>query len=197
VKVQNSARFLGRAVAAGTWRWRLRHREILVQYSAVRSELIDHALFDACIGIDSAVAQKWPVRTLFVNASPIYVGGHNFFAIDGTFRKDFAVRSGHKALTPEFNAIPTDGRFVADATIPIADLAARLGKELPSDGDFESLGGLITHRAGRVPAVGSIIRINDIKLTVREADETRVVKVEIAPADPEPPRPEVLSQTGE
>jgi CBS domain containing-hemolysin-like protein len=90
-----------------------------------------------------------------------------------------------------------DGRFVADAAIPIADLAARLGKELPSDGDFESLGGLITHRAGRVPAVGSILRINDIKLTVREADETRVVKVEIALADPEPPRPEALSQTGE
>jgi magnesium and cobalt exporter, CNNM family len=90
-----------------------------------------------------------------------------------------------------------DGRFVADATIPLADLAARLGKELPSDGEFESLGGLITHRAGRVPAVGSIIKINDMKLTVREADETRVVKVEIAPAEPEPPRPEAVSQPGE
>src|SRR5213593_4816 len=78
-------------------------------------KLIDHALFDACIGIDSAVAQKWPVRTLFVNASPIYVRGHNFFAIDRPFCNDFAVRPAHKALTPKFNAVPTGRRFMPDA----------------------------------------------------------------------------------
>src|SRR5262249_19341919 len=88
---------------------------VWIQYRAVRSELIDHALFDACIGIDSAVAQKWPVRTLFVNASPIYVRGHNFFAIDRPFCKDFAVRSAHKALTPKFNAVSTGRRFMPNA----------------------------------------------------------------------------------
>jgi CBS domain containing-hemolysin-like protein len=81
-----------------------------------------------------------------------------------------------------------DGRFVADAAIPLADLAARIGRELPADGDFESLGGLLVHRAGRVPAVGSTITLNGVKLIVREADETRVVKVEIVPAEPEPPQ---------
>jgi CBS domain containing-hemolysin-like protein len=81
-----------------------------------------------------------------------------------------------------------DGRFVADAAIPLADLAARIGRDLPADGDFESLGGLLVHRAGRVPAVGSTITLNGIKLIVREADETRVVKVEIVPAEPEPPQ---------
>ncbi len=78
-----------------------------------------------------------------------------------------------------------EGRFVADAAIPIADLELHLGKKLPEDGDFESLGGLIVHRAGRVPEVGATVTLDGYKLIVREADETRVVKVEIVRAEPE------------
>jgi putative hemolysin len=78
-----------------------------------------------------------------------------------------------------------EGRFVADAAIPLADLELHLGKKLPEDGDFESLGGLIVHRAGRVPEVGATVQLDGYKLIVREADETRVVKVEIVRAEPE------------
>ncbi|MDP9000714.1 MAG: hemolysin family protein [Myxococcota bacterium] len=74
-----------------------------------------------------------------------------------------------------------DGRVVADASVPLADLAQALGKSLPNDGEFESLGGLIVSRAGRVPEVGATLRVGGLKLIVREADETRVVKVEIVP----------------
>jgi CBS domain containing-hemolysin-like protein len=79
-----------------------------------------------------------------------------------------------------------DGRFVADAAIPLADLEAHFGVELPADGDFESLGGLILHREGRVPPVGTTIALVGLKLIVREADETRVVKVEIVRQEPAP-----------
>ncbi|MCL2778579.1 MAG: hemolysin family protein [Polyangiaceae bacterium] len=79
-----------------------------------------------------------------------------------------------------------EGRFVADAAIPIGDLEVHLGKKLPEDGDFESLGGLIVHRAGRVPEVGATLKLDGYDLIVREADETRVVKVEIVRAKPEP-----------
>jgi len=72
-----------------------------------------------------------------------------------------------------------EGRVVADAAVSLADLAEHLGKPLPSDGEFESLGGLIVHRAGRVPQVGATVQIDGMKLIVREADATRVVKVEI------------------
>ncbi|HEX3769715.1 MAG TPA: hemolysin family protein [Polyangiaceae bacterium] len=74
-----------------------------------------------------------------------------------------------------------DGRVVADASVPLADLAHALGKPLPDDGEFESLGGLIVSRAGRVPQVGATVQVDGLKLIVREADETRVVKVEIVP----------------
>lgn len=73
------------------------------------------------------------------------------------------------------------GRLVADASISLADLSAHLNRELPADGDFESLGGLVVHRVGHVPAVGATLQVEDLKLIVREADQTRVVKVEIVP----------------
>jgi CBS domain containing-hemolysin-like protein len=78
-----------------------------------------------------------------------------------------------------------EGRFVADAAIPLGDLEIHLGRKLPEDGAFESLGGLIVHRAGRVPEVGATVSLDGYDLIVREADETRVVKVEIVRAAPE------------
>ncbi|WP_169928280.1 hemolysin family protein [Labilithrix luteola] len=78
-----------------------------------------------------------------------------------------------------------EGRFVADAAIPIGDLELHLGKKLPEDGDFESLGGLIVHRAGRVPEVGATVSLDGYQLIVREADETHVMKVEIVRAEPD------------
>ena len=78
-----------------------------------------------------------------------------------------------------------EGRFVADAAIALADLEIHLGKKLPEDAEFESLGGLIIHRAGRVPEVGAMLKLDGYDLIVREADEKRVVKVEIVRAEPE------------
>jgi CBS domain containing-hemolysin-like protein len=74
-----------------------------------------------------------------------------------------------------------DGRVVADGSVPLAELAQALGKTFPDDGEFESLGGLIVSRAGRVPKVGATVQVGGLKLIVREADERRVVKVEIVP----------------
>jgi putative hemolysin len=74
-----------------------------------------------------------------------------------------------------------DGRVVVDASMSIADLEHALGKTLPGDGEFESVGGLVVSRAGRVPQVGATVRLDGMNLIVREADEKRVVKVEIVP----------------
>jgi putative hemolysin len=72
-----------------------------------------------------------------------------------------------------------EGRFVADAAVSLSDLSDRLGKNIPADGEFESLGGLLVHRAGRVPEVGSELTVDGLRFLVREAEETHVVKVEI------------------
>ena len=82
-----------------------------------------------------------------------------------------------------------DGRVVADGSVALADLSLALGKALPDDGEFESIGGLIVSRAGHVPKAGATLQVGGLKLIVREADEKRVVKVEIVPERPAAPAP--------
>ncbi|CAN5311819.1 hypothetical protein BH09MYX1_BH09MYX1_58240 [soil metagenome] len=93
-----------------------------------------------------------------------------------------------------------DGRGVlVDASVSIGDLANHLKREILIDGDFESVGGLILHLAGAVPRVGSVLRKNGLRFVVREADETRVVKVEIKVEGetPEPPKVSSDDHAGE
>jgi CBS domain containing-hemolysin-like protein len=73
------------------------------------------------------------------------------------------------------------GRVVADASVSLADLSAHLNRDIPAEGDYESVGGLVLHRVGRVPPVGETLQVDGLRFIVREADETRVVKVEIEP----------------
>ena len=71
-----------------------------------------------------------------------------------------------------------DGRLLVDAAVSVDDLSAYLGAKIP-DGDYESLGGLLIHRAGKVPAIGTQLEAFDFCFIVREADEKRIIKVEI------------------
>jgi magnesium and cobalt exporter, CNNM family len=81
-----------------------------------------------------------------------------------------------------------NGRLMVDATVPIADLSRYLGAELPDDGDYNSLGGLIVARLGRVPRPGARLSACGLDFFVREADERRVMKVEIVRKAPAPKR---------
>lgn len=78
-----------------------------------------------------------------------------------------------------------DGRFLASAAIPLSDLEGVIGRSLPTDGNYESLGGLLMDRAGRVPGVGEVLELGDLAFTVREADESHIMKVEIVLKKPE------------
>ena len=79
-----------------------------------------------------------------------------------------------------------DGRLMVDAAIPIADLSRYLGAELPTDGDYHSLGGFIVHRLGRVPHMGTTLEAEALKFIVREADERRIALVEVVLPSPWP-----------
>jgi CBS domain containing-hemolysin-like protein len=72
-----------------------------------------------------------------------------------------------------------DGRLVADADVSMSDLSAYLGTEIPADGDYSSLGGMLTHHAGKIPEVGTAISKFGLRFIVRELDENHIGKVEI------------------
>ncbi len=84
------------------------------------------------------------------------------------------------------------GHFVADATISIYDLEDYLGEPLAdaADGDYDSLGGLLVHLAGRVPIVGTEVTVGDYELRVLVSDERHVERVEITRRTPAPEEPE-------
>jgi len=72
-----------------------------------------------------------------------------------------------------------DGRLVVDASLALTDLSRYLGTELPTEGDYHSLGGFLAAQHGRVPEVGATLSAFGLEFIVREADARRVTKVEI------------------
>jgi CBS domain containing-hemolysin-like protein len=67
----------------------------------------------------------------------------------------------------------------ADARVHLDDLNEQFNYGLPEDEDFDTIGGFIFSRLGRIPESGETITWNQLRLTVLEADRRRVLKVRI------------------
>ncbi len=73
------------------------------------------------------------------------------------------------------------GRLIADAAIPVCDLSAYLGSELDPEGQYDSLGGMLTDKVGEVPPKGTSIRVDGLRFIIEESDEKHIAKVMIIP----------------
>lgn len=70
------------------------------------------------------------------------------------------------------------GRFVFLATVGVGELAERLGVSVERDG-FETVGGYLLSRLGRVPAAGEEFEVDDLVVEVLDAERRRVRKVRV------------------
>ncbi|HYT68697.1 MAG TPA: hemolysin family protein [Vicinamibacterales bacterium] len=70
------------------------------------------------------------------------------------------------------------GSFVFSAKVSFDDLRDRLDLEIESEG-FETVGGFILSRVGRVPAVGETLDVDGLWVEVLEAERRRIHKVRI------------------
>jgi len=70
------------------------------------------------------------------------------------------------------------GSFVFSAKVSFDELRERLDLEIESEG-FETVGGYILSRVGRVPAVGETLEIDGLSVEVLEAERRRIHKVRI------------------
>jgi len=77
-----------------------------------------------------------------------------------------------------------DGKLLVDASVSIADLSRYLGAELPTDGDYHTLAGFVVAELGTVPEIGVRLTAFDLDFEVKDADERRVLKVEITRRSP-------------
>ena len=75
-----------------------------------------------------------------------------------------------------------DGSLVVDARLEVDHLGEALDVEIPSslpEGNFETVGGLITTLLGRVPKQGEQLRFNGLLFEVVEADARRITKAKV------------------
>jgi CBS domain containing-hemolysin-like protein len=82
-------------------------------------------------------------------------------------------------LEEEWLVEDDDGVAVVDARLPIEDLEEHFGIEIERD-KFDTVGGLIVHLTGRIPAAGEEVEIGAIRLTVLDADARKIKKVSIS-----------------
>lgn len=72
-----------------------------------------------------------------------------------------------------------DGRFVAEGRASLYELQESLGVAFPADGGYETLGGFLIARTGRMPQRGDRVVFAGHVFFVRDADEKRVARVDI------------------
>ena len=80
--------------------------------------------------------------------------------------------------------------YELDASITLEDLNERLDLHLPTDGDFQTVGGYAFTFLGRLPEPGVSFRANGVEFTVVEVVDhsIRRLKLELQPAVPAPAR---------
>lgn len=77
------------------------------------------------------------------------------------------------------------GSLLVDARLPIEELEQHFGIRIEKD-KFDTVGGLAFHLTGRIPASGEIVTSDDLRITVLEADERRVIRVRVERLDESP-----------
>jgi CBS domain containing-hemolysin-like protein len=78
----------------------------------------------------------------------------------------------HEQTAPKIRQVAPD-TYLIDARTDVDDLNQELGLDLPKD-RFDTLGGLVLRRFGRIPSAGETTRVRGVQLRVEEADEYAV-----------------------
>jgi CBS domain containing-hemolysin-like protein len=80
--------------------------------------------------------------------------------------------------TPLITQIEKD-TYLVDARIPLDELSDEMDLDFPEDEDYESLGGFITEKCGRVPKISTALTFGGFLFTVTESEPTHIVSVHI------------------
>ncbi|MDF1566255.1 MAG: hemolysin family protein [Deltaproteobacteria bacterium] len=80
--------------------------------------------------------------------------------------------------TKDVEALP-DGTFLVRASMEIEDFNSHFGTEIPEEGEFETLAGLLNLLAGAIPQVGDTFVHAGLKLTVAKRSERRIRQVRV------------------
>lgn len=76
-----------------------------------------------------------------------------------------------------------DGSLIVHGRMHVEDLAEELATALP-DGDYDTVGGLITSQCGRIPRRGEALEVAGMKIDILDADPRRITRLRIKPPFP-------------
>ena len=77
-----------------------------------------------------------------------------------------------------------EGVFEVDAGLELEELNERFGVQLPTDEDYETVGGLALHALGRLPEPGASFRRDGVEFTVLDVGDRSIrrIRMDLAPA---------------
>ncbi len=79
------------------------------------------------------------------------------------------------------------GGWEVDGRVPLVDLLAATGLDLPTDGDFDTVAGLFLTHFGRIPAAGESFTRAGARFTVVAASAVRIAKIRVELLRPDQP----------
>jgi putative hemolysin len=88
-------------------------------------------------------------------------------------------RRGDEEATPQV-VTRADGSWLVDSRLPVQDLIRIAGLHLEDDhelSDLSTVGGLVIHLAGRIPATGTVVSWQGLRFEVVDMDGHRIDKV--------------------
>lgn len=74
-----------------------------------------------------------------------------------------------------------DGSWIVDARMNIVDAEDELGIKIPEEGDYDTIGGYIFHKAGTIPSKGFVIHHDDFEIEVLQSNDRYIEKVRVKP----------------
>ena len=63
----------------------------------------------------------------------------------------------------------------------IADLDEQLGVHIPYRDEYDTLGGYIFHRSGKIPKKGFTLQSDDYTFEIVSSDERKIDKIKVTP----------------
>lgn len=79
-----------------------------------------------------------------------------------------------------FTALPSGG-WIVSATMSIADLDEQLSIHIPYRDEYDTLGGYIFHRSGKIPKKGFTLQSDDYTFEIVSSDERKIDKIKVTP----------------
>jgi magnesium and cobalt transporter len=70
-------------------------------------------------------------------------------------------------------------RYDVDAILTLDEVNVRLGLQLPTDGEFQTIGGLVFHELGRVPMKGDRVYAHGYAFTVVDVSDHTIRRITI------------------